>query len=73
MRSPKKVKRVVKYLNEIETVLSYYLPPTPESKVYRLYLKELRELIEDLSLDKKVNDAKIAKKIIQDIENNKKS
>jgi len=65
--------RVKKHLSEIEEVLGYYLPNVAQSKTYFLYLREIAEFIEELSLEKKVNDAKVAKKIKQDIESSKKS
>jgi len=69
MRSPKRLKRVVKYFDDLEKILLYYFPEDrTETKKLKLQIKEIKEFIEELTLDKKISDARLAKKIKEDIE-----
>lgn len=73
MKSPKRVKKILKYLDELEETLDFYLPNKLESKTYYLYFREIRQYINDLSIDKKVDHVRLAKKLKNTFKKNEKT
>jgi len=60
MQNSKRVQRTLRKLDEIEEILSYYICG---SKEFKGHFKEIRELIDELGLDKKEDHKRLAKKL----------
>lgn len=60
MKNSKKICTIIKKLDEIEEVFLYYANGAPH---YTAHFTEIRELIEDLALDRKRDHIRLAKKL----------
>lgn len=60
MQNSKRIQRIVKNLDKIEEILKFY---TNGDHSYKKDFKEIRELIDELGLDKKEDHARLAKKL----------
>lgn len=60
MENSKRTKKAIEKLNNIEDDLEYF---TNGSTRYRKVFKELREFIDELGLDKKIDHARLAKRL----------
>lgn len=60
MQNSKRIQRILKNLKEIQDDLEYY---TNGTKEYKQRFREIRELIDELGLEKKEDRAKFAKKL----------
>ena len=60
MQNSKRIQRAIKKLSEIEDLVLFY---TNGDELYKREFKELRELIDELALDKKEDHARLAKKL----------
>ena len=60
MKNSKKIEKLVAKLSEIQEIVSFL---TNGSDRYDTDFKQLRDLIEDLALDRKENNIRLAKKL----------
>lgn len=60
MKNSKNIEQILKKLDEIEEIVCYY---SNNSNKYDNNFKQIRELIEDLSLDRKKDHIRLAKKL----------
>lgn len=64
MQAPKRLKKSLKKLDEIQEVTDYALHGKPICLEFRRYVKELKEELEYLSVEKKQHRIKFAKKVM---------
>lgn len=68
MRVPPRAKKSNEILDEIEELLAYYLQGNEQMAKYRVsHFKYLRDYINEISREKKLNDIKLANKIKKDL------
>lgn len=60
MQNSKRIQRAIKKLSEIEELVLFY---TNGNEAHARSFKELRDLIDELALDKKEDHARLAKKL----------
>lgn len=60
MQNSKRIKRILKKLDELQEALSFY---SNGEREFRVAFKEIRELIDELALDKKKDHTRLAKKL----------
>ena len=60
MENSKRIKRIIKHLDELEEVMDYFMAG---NKHYTPYFDEIRELIDELGLNMKEHNARFAKKL----------
>lgn len=60
MKKSKRIERIINKLDKIEKNLEYF---TNGNRIFRKDFQELRDTIEELSLEKKVDHARFAKKL----------
>lgn len=60
MENSKRIQRAIKKLEDLEEIIDFY---TNGSGEHRSTFRELRELIDELGLDKKQDHARFAKKL----------
>ena len=60
MKNSKKITRIITYLDDIEEYFNYY---TNGNKIFSKEFEEIRQIINDLALEKKEDRARFAKKL----------
>ena len=60
MENSKRIKRIIQHLDELEEVMDYFMAG---SKHYHQHFRELRDIIDELGLDRKEHNARFAKKL----------
>lgn len=60
MQNSKRIQRILKKLDELQEALEFY---SNGEREFRVAFKEIRELIDELALDKKKDHTRLAKKL----------
>jgi hypothetical protein len=60
VENSKRVQRALKKLDELKEALDFY---SNSEREYRVAFKEIRELIDELAIDRKVDHTRLAKKL----------
>ncbi len=65
MRTPPRAKKAQETILEIEVYLRYYMPNIPKELVQKI--QYLKEYIDEISMEKKIAEIKLAAKIKKEI------
>lgn len=64
MKEPKRVQKAIATLDKIIDYLHYYMGDSPEfKKMVRVDLQEIEDLLRELSVDQKLQNIRLAKKL----------
>lgn len=64
MKPAKRLKKDLISLTKIEEIIEYTLAGTPECRIYKGYITDIRDKLETTSIDNKEHDIRLAKRII---------
>lgn len=65
MKPANRLKTTMKNLDQIEQIVEYQVCNTPDYFKYRRQLRDLRNTLEELSIDKKEHQIKFAKRLLR--------
>ena len=63
MKASKKAHQIIKKLDEFEELFNYFMMNTSQFKEIQSNIQDIRNYIEDISLESKEHNARLAKKL----------